>query len=584
VTILLGIAAAVAAVSQAVPGDPLAPLPQPQAPMAQPQAPPVQPQPVVAQPQQQQPAPQPALVVPRDWREVFAAIRAGNWAGARAGISALPPGPLTAVAKAELYTAKGSPVVDLARIQALLAEAPELPNADQIARMALTRGATSPPLVMQKRPVVSFGAAPGRYRPKPIRGEPLADALRSQLEPLIKENAAADAEAAFLAQAVYLSADARAEAAQRVARIYYSIGKDVDARRVADHWRTGASGEWGSQAAWVSGLASWRLGDCNSAARAFREVASTATQRELSAGGYYWAARAEQSCRRPQAVQGLLKAAAASPESFYGLIARETLGIETRIPAATPAQTATVEALPNVRRAVELAAIGERTMAEEMLRHQARIGSPADHAALVEVASRLDLAGAQYWLATNGQSGARVEAAHRYPMPRWTPLRGWRVDRALAFAHIIQESNFRSSAVSPVGAVGLMQLMPATASSLAKSNGFGSSQLNLHDPTQNLEFGQSYIEQMSVSRVTAGQLPRVIASYNAGPAPVGRWAALPGQGDPILWIESIPYWETRYYVPAVLRNLWVYKGLAQREPASLKAIAQHRWPAVPAVR
>ncbi|MGI8704724.1 MAG: lytic transglycosylase domain-containing protein [Sphingomicrobium sp.] len=573
-TILFGISAAFAAASQAVPGDPLAPLPQPQAPI-------VQPQPAVALPPQQQPAPQPALVVPRNWREVFAAIRAGNWVGARAGINALPPGPLTAVARAELFTAKGSPAVELTQLQALLAQAPDLPNADQIARMALTRGATSPSLVMQKRPVVSLGSAPGRYRPKPIRGEPLADALRSQLEPLVKANAAAEAEALFLAQAPYLSADARAEAAQRVARIYYSIGEDLHARRVADHWRAGAGGEWGSQAAWVSGLASWRLGDCNSAARAFREVASTATQRELSAGGYYWAARAEQSCRRPQAVQGLLKGAAASPESFYGLIARETLGTETRIPAASSAQTATVEALPNVRRAVELAAIGEVSMAEEMLRHQARIGSPVDHIGLIEIARRLDLAGAQYWLATNGQRGARVEAAHRYPMPRWTPVRGWRVDRSLAFAHIIQESNFRSTAVSPVGAVGLMQLMPATASLLAKSNGLGYSLSNLFDPTLNLEFGQSYIEKMRGSSVTAGQLPRVIASYNAGPSPVGRWAALPGQGDPILWIESIPYWETRYYVPAVLRNLWVYNGLAQREPASLKTIAQHRWPSLP---
>lgn len=579
-TIFLGIAAALAAGTQAVPGDPLAPLPQPQAPTAQP----VQPQPVVVQPQQQQPAPQPVLVVPRNWREVFAAIRAGNWAGARAGINALPPGPLAAVAKAELYTAKGSPVVELPQLQAILAEAPELPNADQIARLALTRGATSPPLVMQKRPVVSLGSAPGRYRPRPVSGEPLADALRSQLDPLIKANAAADAEAAFLAQAPYLSANARAEMAQRVARIYYSVGHDFHARRVADHWRAGAGGEWGSQAAWVSGLASWRLGDCNSAARAFREVASTATQRELSAGGYYWAARAEQSCRRPQAVQGLLKAAAASPESFYGLIARETLGTETRIPAARPVHTATMEALPNVRRAVELLSIGERSMAEEMLRHQGRIGSPADHTALVEIASRLDLAGAQYWLATNGQRGAQVEAAHRYPMPRWTPVRGWRVDRALAFAHIIQESNFRSSAVSPVGAVGLMQLMPATASSLAKSNGLGYSLSNLFDPTLNLEFGQSYIEQMRVSRATAGQLPRVIASYNAGPSPVGRWASLPKQDDPILWIESIPYWETRFYVPAVMRNLWVYDGLGNREAPSLKAIAQHRWPALPSVR
>jgi soluble lytic murein transglycosylase-like protein len=280
-------------------------------------------------------------------------------------------------------------------------------------------------------------------------------------------------------------------------------------------------------------------------------------------------------------VQGLLSAAAASSESFYGLIARETLGAETRLPAAAPVPTTSVEALPNVRRATQLAAIGEAGLAEELLRHQAKIGSPADHAALVEIARRLNLAGAQYWLATNGQRGARVDAANRYPRPQWVPVRGWRVDRSLAFAHIIQESNFRSAAVSPAGAVGLMQVRPGSASDEARDAGLAYSMSALFDPAYNLEFGQSFIERMRRSPYTRDQLPKVIASYNAGPLPVGRWATIPDKGDPILWIESIPYWETRYYVPAVLRNLWVYEGLENREPQSLKAIAQHRWPSFP---
>ena len=571
---VLGIAAAVSAAGQPA-NDPLAPLPQAQPPVASPQAP--------AQPGVETPVAKP-IVVPRDWRGVFNAIRARDWAGAQAGIAALPPNILMPVAKAELYTAKGSPTVELPRLQALLAEAPDLPDADQLARLATTRGATSVPLVIPQRPVITFASAPRRYRAKRVSGEPIADALRSQLDSFVKADDAANAEAAFLAQAPYLSADARAEAAQRVAWTYYSIGRDFDARRVADYWRAGGSGEWRSQAAWVSGLASRRLGDCNSAATAFREVAATATQRELSAGGYYWAARAEQACRRPQAVQPLLKAAASSPESFYGLIARETLGTTTKIQPAAPISTAAVDGIPNVRRARELAAIGETALAEEMLRHQARIGSPSEHLALLEVARQLNLAGAQFWLATNGQRGVRVEAAHRYPRPAWTPIRGWRVDPALAFAHIAQESNFRSGAVSPAGAVGLMQVMPATASSIAASNGLGYSLSNLFDPTLNLEFGQSFIERMRNSAYTGGQLPKVIASYNAGPLPVGRWAAIPDKGDPILWIESIPYWETRYYVPAVLRNLWVYQGLEGEGQKSLKAVAQHRWPALAAAR
>jgi soluble lytic murein transglycosylase-like protein len=522
--------------------------------------------------------------IPKSWREVFDAIDAGNWASAQAGIASLPPDILTPVATAELYTAKGSPTVDLPHLQALLAQAPELPDADQLSRMAMSRGATTAPAFYPEKATVGLSTAPRRYRGKPVSGEPAADALRTQLDGYVKADDAANAEAAFLAQAQYLSADARAEAAQRVAWIYYVLGDDFDARRVADYWRTGASGEWNSQAAWIAGLASWRMGDCNTASREFRDVATTATQRELIAGGYYWTARAEQACRRPQSVQGLLEAAATSSESYYGLLARETLGTATNLPRAPSVSTASVDNLPNVRRAVALAAIGENGLAEEMLRHQAKIGSPADQPALLEVAKRLNLAGAQYWLATNGQPGVRVAAAERYPEPIWTPVRGWRVKRELAFAHIIQESNFRSGAVSSAGAVGLMQVRPGSASDEAAAAGLPFSQSALYDPSYNLEFGQSFIERMRSSSSTGGLLPKVIASYNAGPLPVGRWASIPDKGDPLLWIESIPYWETRYYVPAVMRNLWVYEGLSQETQPSLQALAQHRWPGVPGAR
>src|SRR4051795_6026453 len=163
-----------AAPSLAQSADPLAPL------ATQP-APTTAAQPPAASTITQAPAPVPVstVQVPRDWRGVFDAIDAGNWASAQAGIAVLPPSVLTPVAKAELYTAKGSPQVDLGSIQALLAEAPELPQADQLARLAIARGATQPLLVVPERPVVNLGSAPGRYRARPVQGEPAADALRS---------------------------------------------------------------------------------------------------------------------------------------------------------------------------------------------------------------------------------------------------------------------------------------------------------------------------------------------------------------------------------------------------------------------
>ncbi|HEX5239152.1 MAG TPA: transglycosylase SLT domain-containing protein [Sphingomicrobium sp.] len=559
--------------------DPLAPLP------AMPSASQTSPATTVAAAAQQTPVAQPGIAIPRDWRGVFDAIDAGDWASARAGIAALPADVLTPVAEAELYTAKGSPVVDLASLQALIAQAPELPEANQLALMAVKRGATAPLLVTPEKPVYVLGFAPVRYRARPVQGETAADQLRSALDPFIKADNASGAEALLAAQGPALSVEARAEAATRVAFIYYVLGLDMDARRVSDTWRQGASGEWAAQAAWVSGLASWRLGDYNSASADFQQAARYADQRELRAGGFYWAARAEQAAGRPAAVEPLLKAAVnttPAAESFYALLARETLGMPTKL-GADPfiGYDPPIAQYPNVQRAKELSRIGEPGLAEEMLKHQALIGAPSEHHALIELAKRLDLPAAQLWLADHGQWGARADATDRYPNPRWTPVDGWRVDPALAFGHIVQESAFRRTAVSTAGAVGLMQVLPITAEQMSQVIGVRYSRASLTDPQYNLAFGQSFIETMRSSPGTGGQLPRVIASYDAGPLPVAKWATINDKGDPLLWIESIPFWETRYYVPSVLRNMWVYQGLDGEDTPSLKAIAQHQWPTFP---
>ena len=576
---LLGFSALVWAApvfAQPAAGDPLAPLPSAPQAVPQPPAATAQPPAPTASP------PVATVVVPKDWSGVFDAIYSGNWASARAGIAALPANVLTPVALAELYTARNSPVVDLGSLQALMAQAPDLPQSEQLAAMAVRRGATVPPAITPQKRIFNLGSAPVRYRARPVTGEPSADQLRAALEPFVDANDAAGAEAQLLMYAPTMSFEARAEAAQRVAWIYYVNGDDTNARRVSDTWRQGAQGDWAAHAAWVSGLASWRLGDCESASRAFNQVAAMSQQRELRSGALYWTARAEQACHRPRSVAPLLKAAAANAESFYGLLARETLGMDTRLPADPHLhRDPPIDHLPNVQRARELVRLGHLSLAEEMLRHQAKIGSPSEHHALIQLAKRLDLPAAQLWLANNGQWGAVADAADRYPNPRWTPLNGWRVDPALAFGHIVQESSFRRAVVSPADAVGLMQVRPGTAQDIARARGLPYSRASLTNPTYNLEYGQSFIEMMRRSSATAGQLPRVIASYNAGPLPVGRWASINDKGDPLLWIESIPYWETRYYVPAVLRNMWVYQGLNRQPTPTLKAMAEHHWPAFP---
>jgi soluble lytic murein transglycosylase-like protein len=519
------------------------------------------------------------------YREIFAAIEAGDWAGASARLDAAPDGLLRHAARAELYLAKGSPKVELPQLLSLIEKAPDLPKAEQLAKLAATRGALTVPDLPQAQKLVWVGSQPRRERAKGTTGDAAAGALEVLIQPLIKDNRPYEAEALFVERQSELGADARTEFQQRLGWSYYIVGNDRDARRLSAAARAGG-GDWAVQGAWAEGLAAWRSGDCRGAGDAFGTAAERSRDIELVAAAHYWSARAEMMCGRPERVQGHLRAAVRQKETFYGLLAASALGMHASAAAALhdyrDAEWRGVADKPNVRAAIALAEIGQEDLADQFIRHQARIGSPAEHGALVHLAAELNLASTQYWLAHNAPRGVAVNLAARYPRPDWRPTRGWRVDPALAFAHTLQESNFRTSVVSPAGAVGLMQVRPGTAGDIARARGEAFDRRMLMSPGANIEFGQSYIETLRDHPATGGLLPKVIAAYNAGPVPVAEWNTRRfDKGDPLLYIESLPYWETRGYVPIVLRNYWIYEEEMGKGAGSREALAQGMWPRFP---
>ena len=520
-----------------------------------------------------------------NYREVFAALDRQDWAGVAARLAGMRDGPLHAAATAELYLAKGSPMVSMEQALTLLRQAPYLPQAAQLGRLAQRRGATELPDLPRAQDLAWAGSQPRRARAHSVATDPAARELDSLIQPLIVGDRPAEAEALLNARSYGLSPEARTEFQQRVAWSYYLTENDAAARRLADVARSG-SGQWALHAAWVSGLASWRMGDCNAAANAFAQVGARASDAEFSAAGHYWASRADMKCARPENVQARLRQAAALKETFYGLLAASALGIRTPGFAGLhdfhDAEWRKIAREPNVRAAIALTEIGETELADQFIKHQARIGGREDHAALIHLAADLNLASTQYWLAHNAPRGAHVNVAARYPTPDWQPARGWRVDQALAYAHTLQESGFRTAVTSPAGAKGLMQVRPGTAGDIARRRGEPFSPEQLSVPAYNLEYGQSYLEYLRSHHGTGGLLPKVIAAYNAGPAPISEWNSRRfGEGDPLLYIESIPYWETRGYVPIVLRNYWIYQEKAGDAPVSRQALVQGLWPRFP---
>ncbi len=342
----------------------------------------------------------------------------------------------------------------------------------------------------------------------------------------------------------------------------------------------GADGE----SAYVAGLAAWRGRAYAAGARLFEDASlAESASAGLRAAGAFWAARAHEQTGDVAGWSRWMQRAAAEPHTLHGMIARRMLGLPAAAPPANPilaeADLDAIAATPQGHRAFALLQVGEAGRAEAELRALWSVAQsqPALSRALYLVAgaARLDR------LVTD-LSGVAEATLADLPTPRLHPRGGFRLPRALVYAVAHVESNFDATACSGAGAQGLMQLMPVAASAL----GPAASAATLHDPAQNLRLGQAYLAFLARPEAAGDDLLRVLASYNAGPAAVQRWAI--DEPDPLLFIEAIPNDELRAFVARTLTNFWGYAARFREPSPSLDAVAAGMrprfWPRVTAVR
>ena len=132
---------------------------------------------------------------------------------------------------------------------------------------------------------------------------------------------------------------------------------------------------------------------------------------------------------------------------------------------------------------------------------------------------------------------------------------------------IRQESGFEPSVVSNAGAVGLMQIMPYEAQQIAQRGGIeGVTREKLFDPVTNIAVGIAEYSQKLAA--TGGNPVLAVAAYNAGEEAVGRWLAHTPVDDLDLFVEAIPYAETRLYVKSVTRNRFEYRRIYEGSSSS----------------
>ncbi len=519
------------------------------------------------------------------YKNLFAAIDAQDWTEVETMIAQQPGGLLTPIATAEYYTAANSPKVTLDQIDAWMSQGRDLPEAAQLGRLALTRGATAMPDLPPEHPFYPRGSTPRRARPPSVDDGTMPVNVRQAILDRITNDDPDGAYGLLYGVDSSLSSAARAEWRDRVAWSYYIENKDSQALAIARTVGEG-TGAWVAEGYWTAGLAAWRLGDCTTAGAEFQQSGARAQNPELRSAAFYWASRAALRCRQPERSVELLRWAAAGSTTLYGMLAAEQL--DQRLPdlVDTPdfsdSDWNRLKDSRNVRIAVALTEIGRDNLASEVLIHQARIADPKDFGPLSRLARDLGLPQTQLYMAYNSPQGASADPASRYPTPKWTPTGGWQVDPALAFAHTLQELAFRGTAVSPADARGLMQITPITVREFAPRLGMSAKDVNIFDPATNLAFGQQNLEMLRDSPATQGELPKIMAAYNAGLRPVTRWnTEVNSENDPLLYMESIPYWETRGYVATVMRNYWMYERQAKASSSSRVALAQNAWPMFP---
>lgn len=363
-----------------------------------------------------------------------------------------------------------------------------------------------------------------------------------------------------------------------VAQILFTQGHDREALAIAQAAHRQAEGEVGL-APFIAGLAAWRLDRPGTAGRLF-EAAYKAklTQPGRRTGAAFWAARAHLRLRDDREYAPWLQRAAENGQTFYGMLARRALGQplipepDVDRPTLGEADVEAIDATPAGHRAFALLQVGQdaRAAAELRLLWSQTRDKPGFTRSIMLVAKQAGLT----TLASQLASLFEPAPVHLPPW-RLRPAGGFRTDPALLYALARLESNFDPRAVSPAGARGVMQLMPGTIDFILG----GDRMRRPHDPAVSLDLGQRYLLMLAQYDVVGGDLIRLLASYNSGPGSLGKWVgAVRHNGDPLLFIESVPNDETRNYIPRALGYTWLYAAELKLPSPSLDELAAGSWP------
>ncbi len=287
----------------------------------------------------------------------------------------------------------------------------------------------------------------------------------------------------------------------------------------------------------------------------------------------YWRGRALAELERPEAMVAFVSLA--SESNYYGFLAASRLGQDFNLCNDEISVDADTQRRlmrdAEFERAVELFRVGLYTHARQTW---VRVARRLSHAELDQAA--LVAAGLEWHdraISALGNNGRMQAYPWRFPMVEKgrvvSASQRWQVEPALIYGLMRAESAMQVDARSPAGALGLLQLMPSTAAAVARRNGLTyANSVDLMNPEINIALGVAHLAELE--KRYQGQWIHVAAAYNAGINAVARWLDTRPLNEPDVWLETLPFFETRDYVPRVLAFATIYEWRMGHEPRVLR--------------
>lgn len=378
------------------------------------------------------------------------------------------------------------------------------------------------------------------------------------------------------------------EMCANLATVYFVDDQD----NLAFEWGSKATRSKISQGYWFAGLASWRLGNFETAAQLFDELSMLETSDEWmrSAGGY-WGYRAYIKSQNVVKAQEMLENAAMHKRTFYGILANYQLRIVPNynwdfysyINDFSSNEYENIVLNSDVlKRAIIVAKLGQKDLFLKEIKFGYRNFDDKQKEIAMFVAKQYGIYNIALQI-SNDLASKNEDVFYdyiAYPLPKWDS-KIWIVDKGLTLSFIRQESVFVDKAVSHVGARGLMQVMPNTAYHVTGDKNIKRDKKTLLEREYNLEVGQKYIKYLLEKSYINGNLFYLAVAYNAGPGNLSKWQrSIKYNGDPFMFIEAIPSRQTRVYVKRIMANYWLYSYQLGNEALSIEQLANGLEPTI----